>query len=198
MKKAMLKLNVNDIFYSVQGEGARTGSASIFIRLQGCNLACKFCDTEFDSGKEMDLNEIYNIILKYPCNWIVWTGGEPAMQLTEEITEYFKFRGYLQAIETNGAFHVPNNLDWVTLSPKVSENSLIKKFPKGVTELKYVWNKNNKSVPKPKITALFYFLLPQSEKDNIIDENVEHCIELCKKYPKWRVSPQLHKIWNIK
>ena len=96
-----MKLVVNEIFYSLQGEGARAGRPSIFIRLSKCNLRCSFCDTEFDSGEEMTLQEMLNEIKKYGCKWIVWTGGEPTLQLTDEMVAFFKHNGFLQAIETN-------------------------------------------------------------------------------------------------
>ena len=97
-----MNLKVNEIFYSLQGEGGRQGEASIFIRLTGCNLACDFCDTDFEDGKEMSLNEILTIIQAYPCRWIIWTGGEPTLQLTDKVLVFFRREGYLQAIESNG------------------------------------------------------------------------------------------------
>ncbi|HBG79980.1 MAG TPA: radical SAM protein, partial [Porphyromonadaceae bacterium] len=97
-----MSLIINEIFYSLQGEGGRTGEASVFIRLSKCNLACSFCDTDFKSGKSMALDEIYAEISSYPCRWIIWTGGEPTLQLNEEIVAFFKDKGYRQAIETNG------------------------------------------------------------------------------------------------
>lgn len=122
-------LKVSEIFYSLQGEGARAGEPSIFVRLQGCSAkhACYaqgvVCDTEFESGKEMSLDALlenmlisefvsmnpqYKIkeipvqMLKTHCRWIVWTGGEPLDQLTPEIVYEFAKRGYKQAIETSG------------------------------------------------------------------------------------------------
>lgn len=194
----MQKLNVNEIFYSLQGEGARAGSPSIFIRLQDCNLSCKFCDTEFENGREMSLLNIYNKIKLYPCKWIIWTGGEPALQLTKEIINYFKRKKYFQAIETNGTLPIPNNLDWITLSPKVSEPKINMCFFKGVTELKLIIHKGQSKIPKPNIKAKYYFLQPQSKNDKINIENLKHCIKLCKENPLWRLSLQLHKIWKIK
>ncbi|MDR2805554.1 MAG: 7-carboxy-7-deazaguanine synthase QueE, partial [Dysgonamonadaceae bacterium] len=93
-----MNLNVNEIFYSLQGEGARQGEASIFIRLSGCNLKCSFCDTDYAESKEMNLGQILTILKQFPCQWIVWTGGEPALQLTDEILLFFKKQGYLQAV----------------------------------------------------------------------------------------------------
>ena len=93
---------INEIFYSLQGEGVHMGKASIFIRLSRCNLRCSFCDTEFDTGTEMTLEELRDAIAPYPGRRIIWTGGEPTLQLTAETVAYFKALGYHQSIETNG------------------------------------------------------------------------------------------------
>src|SRR5690554_8205479 len=94
-----MNLNVNEIFYSLQGEGGRTGQASIFIRLAKCNLACSFCDTDFERGVKMTMEQTLEEIDKYNCKWIIWTGGEPALQLTDEIVTFFKEKGYLRSEE---------------------------------------------------------------------------------------------------
>ena len=98
---------INEIFYSLQGEGVHMGKASIFIRLSRCNLRCSFCDTEFDSGTEMTIEELRDAIAPYPGRRIIWTGGEPTLQLTEETVAYFKALGYHQSIETNGTRRPP-------------------------------------------------------------------------------------------
>lgn len=192
----MLTLNVNEIFYSLQGEGIRAGKASIFIRLQGCNLTCGFCDTEFTSGKSMTVEEILNHINKYPCKEIVWTGGEPALQLNNEIVNYFKNEGYYNCIETNGSMKVPSNLDFITLSPKVAEHILEKNFKK-VNEIKYVRHKGHTSLPQTKILADYYFISPEFNGDNYDLENIKHCINLIKENPKWQLTLQIHKLLKI-
>lgn len=113
-----MSLTVNEIFYSLQGEGGRTGEASIFIRLSKCNLACSFCDTDFEFGNRMTLDEILAEISQYPCQWIIWTGGEPTLQLKDETVAFFTEKGYKQAIETNGTRRVPAGIDYITCSPK--------------------------------------------------------------------------------
>lgn len=113
-----MNLTVNEIFYSLQGEGARVGQPSIFIRLSKCNLACSFCDTDFEFGRDMTIEEILDEIGLFGCDWIVWTGGEPTLQLTDEIVAAFKQNGYKQAIETNGTRRVPAGIDYITCSPK--------------------------------------------------------------------------------
>jgi 7-carboxy-7-deazaguanine synthase len=197
-------LNISEIFYSLQGEGARIGTPTIFIRLQGCKAknACYQlgikCDTEFESGKEMTIEEINDWILNNAndCKEITWTGGEPLDQLTNEITYYFKEKGFYQAIETSGLHKCVDNIDFICVSPKVAEHVIEKNFPNGVTELRYVRHKGQ-DIPQPKIKANHYWLSPHSDGFNINSENLKHCIELCLKNPKWKLSLQNHKLWNI-
>lgn len=190
-------MKINEIFYSLQGEGIRTGEASIFIRLSDCNLTCGFCDTEFISGEEKELNEILGYIKQFPCKVIIWTGGEPALQLTEEVIKYFKDNNYYQCIETNGSKKLPKGLDFITLSPKVAEHILDKNFKNGVTEIKYVRHKGHLSLPETKIKALHYFISPQSDGNIINKENLNHCIKLILKNPKWKLTLQNHKLWKV-
>jgi len=190
-------MKVAEIFYSLQGEGGRAGHPSIFIRLSGCDLSCGFCDTEFESGKELSVPEILDYISKWPCKWIVWTGGEPCLQLTKGIVFTFKEAGYQQAIETNGNHPAPEGLDWVSVSPKVAEHVLAKNFPKGVSELRYVRHKGQMAVPEPKIEAGLYFLSPMFNGNLPDKENLAHCIQLCLDNPKWKLSVQTHKLTKI-
>lgn len=199
-----MKLKVSEIFYSLQGEGLRVGTPTVFIRLQGCKAknACFAmgikCDTEFESGKEMLLTEIESWIEKYgnTCKEITWTGGEPLDQLTEEIINYFNEKEFYQAVETSGLHPAPNGLDFICVSPKVAEHVIKKNFPNGVTELRYVRHKGQ-SVPEPSISALHYWISPHSDGFTINTENLKHCINLCIENPKWKLSIQNHKVWNI-
>lgn len=198
----MQSLKVNEIFYSLQGEGLRAGEPSIFIRLAGCtakNSCFKsgiLCDTEFESYIEMTIDEIKKEIEKYPCHWIVWTGGEPTDQLTEEIV--MKFHKYKHAIECSGIRQAPENIDFVTISPKVGEHILERKWKhRMVDEIKYVRHKGQ-GIPEPKILAKNYYLSPHSDGFNINYDNVSYCIKLCLDNPKWKMSIQQHKIWNVR
>lgn len=200
----MSNLKVSEIFYSLQGEGARIGTPTIFIRLTGCKAknACFSmgikCDTEFESGKEMTLEEICNWIENNAkqCREITWTGGEPTDQLTNEIVSYFKEKGYYQAIETSGLNPVPAGIDFICVSPKVAEHVIKKNFPLGVDELRYVRHKGQ-AIPVPSITAIHYWISPHSDGFNINSENLKHCIQLCIENGKWKLSLQNHKLWNI-
>lgn len=198
-----MHLLISEIFYSLQGEGARAGTPTIFIRLQGCKAkhACYAagirCDTEFESGKQMHCAEILEWIVRNAngCTQITWTGGEPTDQLTSEIVLYFKQHGYYQAIETSGLNAVPDGLDFVCVSPKVAEHILQKNFTH-VSELRYVRHEGQ-DIPQPAITADNYWLSPHSDGNTINKVNVAHCIALCKQHPQWKLSLQSHKLWNI-
>lgn len=197
-----MNLKVSEIFYSLQGEGARSGTATVFVRLQGCKAkhACYKsgirCDTEFESGSDMSIEGIDAFCRDKGCREITWTGGEPSDQLTREIIQFFKDRNYFQAIETSGLNPLPDGLDFICVSPKVAEHVLAKNFPNGVHELRYVRHKGQ-SIPQPAINANYYWLSPHSDGNTINIENLQHCIELIKVNPQWRLSIQQHKIWNI-
>ncbi len=193
-----MSLKVNEIFYSLQGEGGRTGEASVFVRLSGCNLACSFCDTDFAYGKPMSEQEILDEIGHFGCNWIIWTGGEPTLQLTDETVSFFKENGFLQAIETNGTRRVPAGIDYITCSPKQYFEKIRALIPQ-VDELRFPVQKGD---PLPDISLLpkakKYFLSPIFDEMNIIPENVAYCVELIKANPQWVLSLQTHKLIGIR
>jgi len=197
-------LKIAEIFYSLQGEGARIGTPTVFIRTTGCKaknacfqLGIK-CDTEFESGKEMSIEDILKWLKTNApqCKEITWTGGEPLDQLTNEITLFFKEQGYFQAIETSGLHTCVENIDFICVSPKVAEHVVKKNFPNGVSELRYVRHKGQE-VPNPSVEAKHYWLSPHSDGFTINSENLAHCIDLCIKNGKWKLSLQNHKIWNV-
>jgi organic radical activating enzyme len=193
-----MSLIVNEIFYSLQGEGDRAGEASVFIRLTKCNLACDFCDTDFVSGKAMSVSEILSEIHLFACRWIIWTGGEPTLQLTDEIIAFFKENGYLQAIETNGTRKVPIGIDYIACSPK-RDFEAVKNFIPEVDELRFPIKKGDllpdiSILPKAKK----YLLSPVFDGQNIVHENVDYCVELIKENPRWALSLQMHKLIDIR
>ncbi|MDR3060574.1 MAG: 7-carboxy-7-deazaguanine synthase QueE [Dysgonamonadaceae bacterium] len=194
-----MKLKVNEIFYSLQGEGGRQGEASVFIRLSGCNLHCDFCDTEFESGSWMDIDDILIKIKDFQCHWIVWTGGEPSLQLNDEILSFFKKKGYKQAIESNGCFPFSPLLDYTVCSPKGNPVYARLKNEK-IDEVRIPVRVGDKI---PEIQDLpeadFYFLSPIFELDKeTTDANVAFCVEIIKEKPDWRLSLQMHKLIGIK
>ena len=168
-----MKLTVNEIFYSLQGEGGRQGEASIFIRLTKCNLKCTFCDTDFEHGDEMSLEEIASEIKAFGCQWIIWTGGEPTIQLRDEHLQYFKDLGYKQAIETNGTRPVPSLIDYITCSPKQKYESIKDHLPK-VNEIRIPVAEGDQ-IPDVSVfpKADKYFLSPIFDGDKPIKKNIE-------------------------
>ena len=199
-----MNLKISELFYSLQAEGLRKGTPTFFIRLQGCKAkyACAAsgvkCDTEIESGKEYSTFDLlrWMVSVNPECKEITWTGGEPLDQLTTEILLYFKEQGYYNAIETSGLHPAIDGLDFICVSPKVAEHIVSKNFPNGVTELRYVRHKGQE-IPQPQTKAEHYWISPHSDGFTINGENLRHCIELCKLNPKWKLSVQDHKLWNI-
>ncbi|MDO4706861.1 MAG: radical SAM protein [Porphyromonadaceae bacterium] len=195
---------VNEIFYSLQGEGINTGRAAIFIRLSRCNLRCSFCDTEFDSGEEMSLEEIARHIAQYPARFIIWTGGEPTLQLTDETVAYFKALGYTQAIETNGTRCPPSGLDYITCSPKPEAmKRLHESFPEGVSEFRFPISAEGPLPPPvsdlPRAAAYLVSPIFIGDDAQMMDQAaVQRCISFVCEYPEWRLSLQTHKLINIR
>jgi len=189
-----MNLKVKEIFYSLQGEGGRQGAASIFIRLSGCNLKCDFCDTDFSGGENMTWGKILLLIKEFPCRWIVWTGGEPALQLTDKCLLFFKKAGYFQAIESNGHNRLSELLDYTVVSPKGQTDYAREINPK-VDEIRLPVQVNDsvpliESLPK----AGHYFLSPIfTENQAETKANIDYCVEQVKKCPEWRLSLQVHK-----
>ncbi|MDE6230536.1 MAG: 7-carboxy-7-deazaguanine synthase QueE [Muribaculaceae bacterium] len=110
---------INEIFYSLQGEGHHSGYPSVFIRFSGCNLKCSFCDTNHEEGILMDDDEIIRAVKLYSADWIVITGGEPALRIDKDFISLLKrATGKKIAVETNGTVPLPEGIDWVTVSPK--------------------------------------------------------------------------------
>jgi len=198
-------MRVSEIFYSLQGEGARAGESSLFIRLQGCSAkhACYksgvVCDTEFESGWEMPLCDIAKFASAKGTKWITWTGGEPTDQLSPEIVKHFKDLGYKQSIECSG-IKQPPEMDWVVLSPKIAEHVILKRWEERdefhCDELRWVRH-DGQAIPNTKIKAKSYYVSPHFDGFNSNEKNIRHCVNLCLKNPKWRLSVQQHKLWQI-
>ncbi|RNC64909.1 7-carboxy-7-deazaguanine synthase QueE [Proteiniphilum sp. X52] len=193
-----MNLNVNEIFYSLQGEGGRSGQPSIFIRLAKCNLSCSFCDTDFERGVKLTTDELLREIEQYGCKWIIWTGGEPTLQLNDAVVALFKEKGYLQAIETNGTRRVPEGIDYITCSPKQQFEKVRELIPE-VDELRFPIQKGD---PLPDISILpkarYHFLSPIFDNHCIIRENIDYCVSLVKENPMWALSLQIHKLIGIR
>ena len=204
-------MRVNEIFYSLQGEGFHTGRAAVFVRLSGCNLACDFCDTDHAPYTEMSEEEIVCQVAQYPATWVVMTGGEPALQLTESLVSKLHAAGKEVAVETNGTRPLPSNVDWVTVSPKsafVGKAGL--PVLKQADEVKVVFGEDSfpddpandsdaNNDPACGIVADHYFLQPCDTGD--VERNrvvTARCIDYILRHPRWRLSLQTHKMTGIR
>lgn len=193
-------MRVNEIFYSLQGEGTFTGTPSVFVRLSGCNLACPFCDTDFKAFKEYTEEELIERILSEKAHHVVVTGGEPTLQLTDAFLNALIDNGKEVQIETNGTHDIQNERVWITCSPKfefVKNNAQIKLHR--IDELKVVYNTENDMSLYNNIGARYFYLQPCDTGDDennkkIIKETVEYCL----RHPKWKLSLQTQKILNVR
>ena len=196
-----MNLRVVEIFESLQGEGFNAGTLAIFIRLAGCNKNCSFCDTNWITGKEMTVNEIISEIKKFKSNIIIWTGGEPTIQLNKEVLNNFK--DYYNCLETNGTNKIPYGINYVSCSPKVDLKTLSENFPLGVDEIRLPVGKNTKIPSIEELPmARNYYLSPmfQGEKNKKMlfsGVNFNKCLTEIKKDKRWKLSVQLHKILKI-
>jgi 7-carboxy-7-deazaguanine synthase len=193
---------VNEIFYSLQGEGVRAGTPNLFLRLSKCNLACKAethgfdCDTEFESGRWMTLPEILDEFrqLSETCRWVILTGGEPALQADRDLIDGLHATGYQLAIETNGSLELPEGIDWITVSPKVAEHAIRQRR---AHEVKYVRG-YGQGIPKTVVEADHYLISPAFEGQEVDPRTLDWCIRLCRDNPPWRLSVQQHKLWKVR
>jgi len=190
---------VNEIFYSLQGEGRWAGRAAIFVRFSGCNLKCPFCDTDFASYEWMTAKEILRELMEYSqCDFVVLTGGEPSLQVKSDFVNMLHNAGYYVAMETNGTRSVPDNVDWVTVSPKTAYVNNGQLFLMTADELKVVYD--GKHEPDTfGIVAKNYYVQPCDVGD--IARNAEitaACVRFVKEHPRWRLSLQQQKILNVR
>ena len=192
---------VNEIFYSLQGEGFHTGTPAVFVRFSGCNLRCSFCDTQHQAGEMMSLQEIVNEINKYPiASLVVLTGGEPSLFIDKTFVAELKQRtGKKIAIETNGTRPLPTNLDWVTFSPKTAFDGgdLEPCVLTSCDELKVVFLGQDLAQYEG-IQAENRFLQPCFVED--LDQrkaNMQASVEAVKRHPNWRFSLQVHRVLDI-
>lgn len=198
----MKQYAVNEIFYSLQGEGVRAGTPNLFLRFAGCNLTCRQethgfdCDTEFVSSRKMTVEEITAELrdLSSDCKWIILTGGEPGLQLDDHLIEHLHALDYKLAIETNGSVPLPDALDWITVSPKVAEHAIRQRT---AHEVKYVRG-YGQGIPKTVVEAQHYLISPAFNGAELDRKTLDWCIRLVKENPPWRLSVQQHKWWSIR
>ena len=185
---------INEIFYSLQGEGFYTGRAAVFVRLAGCNLRCAFCDTDFSHSKPMTAEQIAEQVFAYSINpdtLIVLTGGEPSLQVDDALINALHKHKQIITIETNGTRTLPNGIDWVTVSPKADARVVLQR----ADEVKVVLtNQSEQELQhlKNTIHATYYYLQPCS------CSNTGEVVAYILKHPEWRLSLQMHKYINIR
>lgn len=188
------KYRINEIFYSLQGEGYHTGMPAVFVRFSGCNLRCPFCDTEFSDYREMDAKEIAEEIERLvpqgnALPLIVLTGGEPSLQADEALVARLHETGMAICMETNGTHTLPQGIDWVTCSPKAGSRVVLEE----TDELKIVLTDDCRPEQwAERIKARHLFLQPCSCRNN------EAVVEYILSHPQWRLSLQTHKYLNIR
>ncbi len=213
--------SVKEMFYSLQGEGFHTGRPAIFCRFSGCNLwngkeedrahsICSFCDTDFigtngNNGGKFKTEEALASATEqlWPKNkgnkFIIFTGGEPGLQLTSSLIKLMQTNGYTCAVETNGTVELPTELDWVCVSPKGRSTVILDRCD----ELKLVFPQED-ALPErfQEIQAKYRYLSPKNDWQETtiapaLNRATKACIDYCLSNPEWRLTLQSHKILNI-
>jgi 7-carboxy-7-deazaguanine synthase len=212
-----MNYSVKEIFYTLQGEGAQTGRAAVFCRFVGCNLwsgreedranaICKFCDTDFigtdgpDGGKFETEVALANRIEKtwqstHPSGnkFVVFTGGEPLLQLDRLLIDAVHGRGFEIAVETNGTVTAPRGLDWICVSPKAGA----KLIQTTGDELKLVFPQAGSRPEDFQCLAFRHFFLQPMDGPHR-KANTEEALRYCLDNPQWRLSLQTHKFVGIR
>jgi 7-carboxy-7-deazaguanine synthase len=211
-----LSYRVQEIFATLQGEGAQSGRAAVFLRFAGCNLwngdpatretaVCRFCDTDFVSlsgpraGVYPDarslaetVKSLWNATGGEPL--VVCTGGEPTLQLDSRLVEALHREGFSVALETNGTNTVLPGVDWITVSPKAGSRWI----QKTGHELKVVWPQPLDLIELEALEFQHRFLQPMDDPDPAkAAANRRASVEACMARPAWRLSFQMHKALGI-
>lgn len=188
---------INEIFYSLQGEGYWTGTPIVFVRFSGCNLKCPFCDTSHEAAKEMEAQELLTSIQTVggSCRCICLTGGEPSLQADQALLDILHEAGYKVHVETNGTRRLPEGIDWITLSPKSGTLGLRGDGTvvlKRADEIKLVLSAGIDPTIWEDFPAGWHFLQPCS------CQNTAEAIDYVLAHPSWRLSIQTHKYTGIR
>jgi 7-carboxy-7-deazaguanine synthase (Cx14CxxC type) len=205
--------SVKEIYYTLQGEGARAGRPAVFLRFAGCNLwtglerdrstaVCRFCDTQFvgtdgsGGGKFLAARELASAVAeKWPGGgrpYVVCTGGEPLLQLDNAAVSALHAEGFEVGVETNGTQAPPQGLDWICVSPKAEADLVLKTG----NELKLIFPQTGAEPERyAGLTFDHFFLQPMDCADR--EANTRAAIHYCLVHPKWRLSLQTHKLIGI-
>jgi 7-carboxy-7-deazaguanine synthase (Cx14CxxC type) len=211
-----MSYQVKEIYYTLQGEGARSGRAAVLLRFAGCNLwsglekdrhraVCRFCDTDFvgtdgpEGGRFADAEALaLAVARRWPQDeltrrYIVCTGGEPLLQLDAELLEALHEAGFEVAVETNGTLEPPAGIDWVCVSPKADSVLAVDHGD----ELKLVFPQPG--APPERYAGLsfrHFFLQPMDSPQK--EQNTRAAAEYCLAHPQWRLSLQTHKLAGLR
>jgi 7-carboxy-7-deazaguanine synthase len=200
-------IRLSEIFYSLQGEGFHAGTPAVFIRAAGCNLACAFCDTDFSLKEKLEPEEVVGRIAEYPARFVVLTGGEPTIQpdSIRALVALLHERGYYVTMETNGTSTDTLGVDWVTVSPKLSQKG--EWNLKTGDELKLVYEGQDLAFFEDSQFA-HYFLQPKEirtgqfgkgERDETATRDQwVRTIEATLARPRWKLSFQMHKTLGLR
>ena len=205
---------VKEVFRTLQGEGRHTGRAAVFLRFSRCNLwsgherdrataVCRFCDTDFvgtDGPGGGLFRGATELAVHAAATWgegrdhrfVVCTGGEPALQLDEELVEALHAEGFEVAIETNGTLPLPAGIDWVCVSPKAGTDLVVT----AGDELKVVWPQEGTDLDALEALGFDHLLVsPMDGPDRAAATAA--AVALCLERPRWRLSLQTHKVLGI-
>jgi 7-carboxy-7-deazaguanine synthase len=191
-----------EVFYSLQGEGTRTGQATVFVRLAGCNLACDFCDTDFRVKETLTQAALVAEIQRLggSCRWVCFTGGEPTLHELQGVCEELHAQGYRLQIETNGTRPRPEwGVDHVTVSPKQPQGGRLHPwYEVNATEFKYVVDDEddlNRALAGARSHERMTFVQPNALNPSA----VALCVEAVQAHPNLlRLSLQTHKFLQIR
>lgn len=207
--------SIKEMFYTLQGEGAQAGRPAVFCRFSGCNLwtgrerdrasaICQFCDTDFvgtdgeGGGKFASAEALAAAInalwpAQYPATkYVVFTGGEPLLQLDEAVIAAMHAVGFEIAIETNGTLAVPPGVDWVCVSPKMGSTLVVERG----NEIKVVIPQLGQDLARYEALQFDHYYV-QAMDGPLADYNTRLAIETCKRNPRWKLSLQTHKLLQI-
>ena len=209
-----MSYRIKEIYFTQQGEGSNTGRDFVFVRFSGCNLwsgkeknrksaICKFCDTDFygTDGINGGVYSAKQLIEKIKSLWVsrndniavVLTGGEPLLQVNEELVAALKQEQIYIAVETNGTLDAPDHIDWICMSPKANTEIKLKKG----NEIKVIFPQESLDPEKFSLFDFSEFYLQPMDSIKY-QENLNATITYCQKNPKWKLSLQTHKILGIR
>ncbi len=207
-----MKYKLKEIYYTLQGEGTYTGHAAVFARFTGCNLwsgreedrhkaICQFCDTDFvgtdgENGGKYTAKELVKTIRSlWPSEdqcFVVFTGGEPGLQLDDVLVNELHDQNCYIAIETNGTVLLPERIDWICVSPKANSDILIRKG----NELKLVYPQKG-MMPSDCASWDFDHFYIQPMDSAAVEDYTKQAIKFIRANPQWKLSIQTHKILGI-